>query len=242
MNLVSERITDRLSEDILLGLTPDQKEKMNELEKVYHSYYLKLLKVYLRSSSNISDLNMLIKKEQQTRKYAIENQQDGFLKRVNRNIENLEVWKTANEKKEEQSRKLLASLETTTPIQVILQREKWSQEIVTLSFLHTDLPNVPFNVMGSQQLLSEDDILLINAIEPLETLPPQKKYDNVRAKETINTENISKKLREREEERIKKEVERQQERDELHKLFIYILPPIISVLLIFLIVLIAVNI
>lgn len=151
---------DRSSWDILVY---DNRYRMNitlknKTEEEYYSYYEKIDRIRLRGEHNIRMLDQMLAKP------YVANSSPSF------KIKKIEI-----EMQIPQCEMLLASLEATTPIQSILQRERKPNEVITLSYLGKELPNIPYNVIASEpHYLTNDEIQLIKTMEEIDILSPTK--------------------------------------------------------------------
>ena len=148
---------DRLSSEILGYLL--EKELKTDIEIEYYHYYRKL-------SNKVSHSKMLSRHY----KDMIEKYSAALVKEYSITLEGtVENYKTKLQDEAHNivvCEKLLSKLELTTPIENVLQRERKPDEIITLTYLNRELPNIPYNVYASRSsfFLSSNDISLIQEI------------------------------------------------------------------------------
>ena len=148
---------DRSSSEILFGLLESRLKNDTEIE--YYRYYSKL-------QSKVSHSQML------SRHYEdmIERYSAVLAKEYNVSLKNsVDNYKIKLQDETHYitvCEKLLSKLELTTPIENMLQRERKPDEIITLTYLNRELPNMPYNVYASRPsfFLSSNDISLIQEI------------------------------------------------------------------------------
>lgn len=154
---------DRSSWDIL-AYTYSKPTLLNDIEKEYYQYYRSLNGELLSlESENRMQSEMISKykislcnKELNDRvKSSMLNTVEKYNIKLNNDLHKIGICKT-----------LLAKLETTTPIQTILQRERKPGEIITLYYLDHKLPDIPYNTLSprSNVYLNSDDLNIIKIL------------------------------------------------------------------------------
>ena len=145
---------DRDSNDILFWLSKDSFK--NDIEMEYYGYYRKLSSKLADSQSLVRHYNEMLAKYQNATNNALRNAYANYRAMLSDELANIEVYKN-----------LLSKLESTAPIENILQRKRKPNEIITLSFLKRELPNISNSVISYQPTLylSKEEILFIKSLD-----------------------------------------------------------------------------
>lgn len=191
---MSDRIPyDRSSWDILCYYNYElSKKKKSKIEEEYYSYYKKLNSIHLHCEFNLSMLEKLLEKEWAMRTNAMTHtteRSELAITLIDKMITNYQNKKIEIEKQAYQSKKLLASLEATTPIQSILQRERKPREVITLRYLDAELPDIPYNA-SQPRYLTNEEIQQIKCMEAVEINSPNKTKEAMPPQKDIRVPNL----------------------------------------------------
>ena len=121
----------------------------DKFEEDYYSYYSKLWSICSHSEFLVSHYKEMVERYQGVI-------QLNYRKKTNIELKNIEICN-----------QLLSLLESTTPIQNILQRARKPGEVITLEYLGKELPEEPYNVFSSKdsKYLEYGEIQFLNNID-----------------------------------------------------------------------------